>query len=416
MTENEITRFFPRTVDAAVDRVLEILPVEARGPLRDAEGDELVAFHDGLGAPVRDELGAWSGSAELIADCGTARADDCSMAILAAASARLRAPVIAADVPANRTACALAVSASHVAVGHSTGDVDLFDAATGKRLWKERPADGPRGTAIVVGLSFSPDGHLLALSNAGKVTVLDVDGGDTAWQQPFAVSEAAHGVRLSWSADGQWLVWGDGEGVSRLKVGDWKRTRLKLPFARGNGAVSLSRDGRLLAYRCNNDTPAVRAHPTMTYVVDLASRRLFAPVDAPPVPGGLRAIHPRFSAVHDDVLWLGHSKIGYLRYDLSTRQFDEGVPVGRLEAQGFHEPDLPGQWAAQADVAVFAARAATRPGSGGASGFFGVVSPASGFVRRVEGSGPVALSADGRVLYRVVDDGRPMCRGVAVDA
>ncbi len=416
MTETDLPRSFPRTIDAAVDRVLELLPAEARGPLREAEGDGLTAFHDGLGAPVRDELGAWSGNADLLADSRTTDAGDCSMAILAAASARLRVPAIAPDLPVTRTACALAVSETCVAVGHTTGDVDLFDAATGKRVWKERPADGPRGTAIVVGLTFSPDGRHLALSGAGKVTVLDVDGGETAWQQPFAQSEASHGVRLTFSADGQWLVWGDGEGVSRLRIGEWHRTRLKLPFARGHGAVSLSRDGRLLAYRCNNDTPAARAHPTMTYVIDLASRRLFAPVDAPPVPGGLRAIPPRFSAVHDDVLWLGHSKIGYLRYDLATRRFEEGVAAGRLEALGFHEPALPGVWAAQADVAVFAARAGSRPGQSSGGAFFGVVSPESGFVRRVEGGGPAALSADGRVLYRVVDEGRPLCRGVAVDA
>lgn len=86
--EDEIEH--PRTVKAAVERLLEVVPKASLQQISQMTEDDLSGMHLGLGMWIRNNFGLWGANAELIADTGEDHADNASGVILYALWQRLR--------------------------------------------------------------------------------------------------------------------------------------------------------------------------------------------------------------------------------------------------------------------------------------------------------------------------------------
>jgi hypothetical protein len=85
MSESE----WPRTIEAAVAKILSVMTMEQRELLGGTEYDDLILFHHSLGMWVRNQFGLWRGNKELMDACRLPDPDDCSMVIIEACWHRL---------------------------------------------------------------------------------------------------------------------------------------------------------------------------------------------------------------------------------------------------------------------------------------------------------------------------------------
>jgi WD40 repeat protein len=134
-----------------------------------------------------------------------------------------------------------------IAVGHSSGQVTLHDAATGnetRRLRPASPAIDLRG-GVVHQLEFSRDGRMLAVASSNEVALWALD---TAQQVARFPTGQASGIALS--PDGRTLAAISPDGVITVfdVPGKQRLGVLRQPIAQPAGVdLEFSPDGRLLA-------------------------------------------------------------------------------------------------------------------------------------------------------------------------
>lgn len=80
----------PATVDAAVHRMLAMLPDEAKADIAAKSHDQLIELHFGLGTWIRNNFGLWQGNAALAQDAGSNDPDDIAGVIIKALWNQLR--------------------------------------------------------------------------------------------------------------------------------------------------------------------------------------------------------------------------------------------------------------------------------------------------------------------------------------
>lgn len=68
---NRPARGQPRTVDAAVDRILSVLTDADMTRIREMPAEDLDLLHFGLGAWIRNDFCLWAGNTDLLASCGS---------------------------------------------------------------------------------------------------------------------------------------------------------------------------------------------------------------------------------------------------------------------------------------------------------------------------------------------------------
>ena len=81
---------WPATVEDAAERLIAALDAKARHEIHQASEEDLITFHLGLGAAIRNTFGLWGGNAALLQSSGCADADGCSMKIIEAAWRKLQ--------------------------------------------------------------------------------------------------------------------------------------------------------------------------------------------------------------------------------------------------------------------------------------------------------------------------------------
>jgi hypothetical protein len=82
---------FPRTLEAAVDRIVTALDDDSRRLLLSTPQDRLIEFHMGWGMGIRNDFGLWGRNPELLADCGSSEMhpDEASTIVMRAVWNRL---------------------------------------------------------------------------------------------------------------------------------------------------------------------------------------------------------------------------------------------------------------------------------------------------------------------------------------
>jgi hypothetical protein len=65
----EAKKEWPRTVEESVDRLLSLMSEEDKQSLKNTSEKDLIMFHFGLGAYIRNEFGLWQGNTELLKSC-----------------------------------------------------------------------------------------------------------------------------------------------------------------------------------------------------------------------------------------------------------------------------------------------------------------------------------------------------------
>ena len=88
--QNEPAQEMPATVDAAVHRLLAMLPEADKVGIAAKSQDELIELHFGLGTWIRNNFGLWQGNAALAQDAGTNEPDDIAGVIIEALWNHLR--------------------------------------------------------------------------------------------------------------------------------------------------------------------------------------------------------------------------------------------------------------------------------------------------------------------------------------
>jgi WD40 repeat protein len=126
-----------------------------------------------------------------------------------------------------------------------SGEVKLWDAATGREFWSHKGQD-----LKVHGLAFHPDGQHLVCGSYGIVTVLDVQTGQGRLTLRGG-KEKGGGRGLAFSPDGHLLACtsGDGRGNGEVTVWDWPAGQQRLTLSghiREIFCVAFSPDGRRL--------------------------------------------------------------------------------------------------------------------------------------------------------------------------
>ncbi len=81
---------WPRTMDAAADRLLQELSAESKAQLKATKQQDLVNYHPSLGRTIRNSYGLWMGNGELMKDCRAQHPDDASTRIVEAAWKKLQ--------------------------------------------------------------------------------------------------------------------------------------------------------------------------------------------------------------------------------------------------------------------------------------------------------------------------------------
>jgi hypothetical protein len=83
---------FPRTVDEAVERLIQGLPEEDKAELRSTARVDLINFHHSLGQGIRNGFGLWGENMDLLStlDLADRWGDNASMVIIEELWSRLR--------------------------------------------------------------------------------------------------------------------------------------------------------------------------------------------------------------------------------------------------------------------------------------------------------------------------------------
>ena len=87
---NEPAEELPATVDAAVRRLLAMLPEADKAEIAAKSQDQLIELHFGLGTWIRNNFGLWQGNAALAQDAGSNDPDDIAGVIIEALWNHLR--------------------------------------------------------------------------------------------------------------------------------------------------------------------------------------------------------------------------------------------------------------------------------------------------------------------------------------
>ncbi len=143
----------------------------------------------------------------------------------------------------------------------------LLDGATGAVIWTKTAlrTDATLGRKLEsLEVVFSPDARWIAVGsvNTGQVTLVDRATGTLAWSVPTAAPTFGQVRKLRFSADGQWLFCGSGDGsLRKLRVSDgavqWRTFIGSWPLVNG---LDLSPDGEWIATGSKSlDSAVVRA-------------------------------------------------------------------------------------------------------------------------------------------------------------
>ncbi|MFC1819533.1 YpsA SLOG family protein [Thermodesulfobacteriota bacterium] len=65
----KITSNYPHTVDEAVDRLVDTLPMKEKANIANMDESEIALLHPTLGGYIRNKFGIWSGNEALLQDC-----------------------------------------------------------------------------------------------------------------------------------------------------------------------------------------------------------------------------------------------------------------------------------------------------------------------------------------------------------
>ena len=65
----KIVEGWPKTCDAAVDRILGALDKTSVADLKKVKQEDLIAYHHGWGTGIRNDFGLWGGNTELAVSC-----------------------------------------------------------------------------------------------------------------------------------------------------------------------------------------------------------------------------------------------------------------------------------------------------------------------------------------------------------
>jgi len=92
---NQSVKDWPKNIDEAVDKLLELMQEEDQLHLKNTPENELIKYHFFLGMYIRNQFGLWKENKELIRSCaGKGRSvihpDDASMVIIKALWKRLQ--------------------------------------------------------------------------------------------------------------------------------------------------------------------------------------------------------------------------------------------------------------------------------------------------------------------------------------
>ncbi|CAN5590444.1 hypothetical protein BH11PLA2_BH11PLA2_42520 [soil metagenome] len=88
--ENARLETLPKTLDAAVDFVLDRMTAEQKELVRSTEFEKLIRFHFPWGMQIRNMLRLWNVNAGLVEACGTRHPDDTSHVIIESLWKRLQ--------------------------------------------------------------------------------------------------------------------------------------------------------------------------------------------------------------------------------------------------------------------------------------------------------------------------------------
>jgi len=88
--QSELVHELPATVDAAVHRLLAMLPEADKVEIAAKSQAQLIELYFGLGTWIRNNFGLWQGNAALAQDAGTNEPDDIAGVIIEALWNRLR--------------------------------------------------------------------------------------------------------------------------------------------------------------------------------------------------------------------------------------------------------------------------------------------------------------------------------------
>jgi len=90
-TEDVSELILPKTVNEAVDQIIEQMADADKEKVRSTKKDDLIMFHHGWGTGIRNEFGLWGGNEPLMRDTGASHPDDASMIIIEAVWSKLQA-------------------------------------------------------------------------------------------------------------------------------------------------------------------------------------------------------------------------------------------------------------------------------------------------------------------------------------
>jgi hypothetical protein len=83
MTKSDLN--WPKTLDEAAERFIEIMGDENKTLFRGIRRDQVIGFNQGIwfwGMSIRNAFGLWRGNQALRDSCGSRDADECSYRIL----------------------------------------------------------------------------------------------------------------------------------------------------------------------------------------------------------------------------------------------------------------------------------------------------------------------------------------------
>ena len=90
MTSTPNSSDWPRSLDAAVDKLIASMSEADKERLRNMAEHDLISFHFGWAMGIRNDFWLWAGNDELLDSCGSFHPDDASMVIVHAVWERLQ--------------------------------------------------------------------------------------------------------------------------------------------------------------------------------------------------------------------------------------------------------------------------------------------------------------------------------------